>query len=48
MLIVPNTGQDATKDFSFAPTFAASFGSAVSGQPARVGIVALTDCVVSS
>jgi CRP-like cAMP-binding protein len=48
MLIVPDSGDDVTKDFSFAPTFAASFGSAVSGQPARVGIAALTDCVVSS
>ncbi len=48
MLIVPATGEDITKDFSFAPTFAASFGSAVSGRPARVGIVAMTDCVVSS
>lgn len=48
MLIVPDSGDDVTKDFSFAPTFAASFGSAVSGQPARVGIVAMTDCVVSA
>jgi CRP-like cAMP-binding protein len=48
MLIVPDTGEDVTKDFSFAPTFAASFGSAVSGQPARVGIAAMSDCVVSS
>ena len=47
MLIVPESGDDVTKDFSFAPTFATSFGSAVSGQPARVGIVAMTDCVVS-
>jgi CRP-like cAMP-binding protein len=48
MLIVPESGDDVTKDFSFAPAFAASFGSAVSGQPARVGIAAMTDCVVSS
>jgi CRP/FNR family transcriptional regulator, anaerobic regulatory protein len=48
MLIVPETGEDVTKDFSFAPTFAASFGSAVSGQPARVAIAAMMDCVVSS
>jgi CRP-like cAMP-binding protein len=47
MLIVPETGDDVTKDFSVAPTFAVSFGSAVSGQPARVGIAAVTDCVVS-
>jgi CRP-like cAMP-binding protein len=48
MLIVPESGDDVTKDFSFAPAFAASFGSAVSGQPARVGIAAMSDCVVSS
>jgi hypothetical protein len=48
MLILPESGDDVTKDFSFAPAFAASFGSAVSGQPARVGIAAITDCVVSS
>ena len=48
MLIVPESGDDVTKDFSFAPTFATSFGSAVTGQPARVGIVAMTDCVVST
>jgi CRP-like cAMP-binding protein len=48
MIIVPETGDDVTKDFSFAPTFALSFGSAVSGQPARIGIAAVTDCVVSS
>lgn len=47
MLILPETGDDVTKDFSSAPTFALSFGSAVSGQPARVGIAAVTDCVVS-
>jgi CRP-like cAMP-binding protein len=47
MLIVPETGEDVTKDFSTAPTFAMSFGSVVGGQPARVGIVAVTDCVVS-
>jgi CRP-like cAMP-binding protein len=47
MIILPDTGQDVTKDFSFAPTFAASFGSSVRAQPAQVGIVALTDCVVS-
>jgi CRP-like cAMP-binding protein len=47
MLIIPESGDDVTKDFSFAPTFAVSFGSAVSGQAARVGIAAVTDCVVS-
>ncbi len=48
MLIVPESGDDVTKDFSVGPTFAASFGSAVSGQPARVGIAAVTECVVSA
>jgi CRP-like cAMP-binding protein len=47
MLILPDSGEEVTKDFSFAPTFAASFGSGVTGQAARVGIVALTDCIVS-
>jgi CRP-like cAMP-binding protein len=47
MLVLPETGDDVTKDFTAGPTFAASFGSAVSGQPARVGIAAVTDCVVS-
>lgn len=47
MIILPDTGLDVTKDFSFAPTFAASFGSSVRALAARVGIVALTDCVVS-
>ena len=48
MIILADTGEDVTKDFSFAPTFAASFGSSVRAQAARVGIVALTDCVVST
>ena len=47
MIILPGTGEDVTKDFSFAPTFAASFGSSIRAEAARVGIVALTDCVVS-
>ncbi len=47
MLIVPETGDDVTKDFSFAPTFAASFGSSILAQPSRIGIVALTDCAAS-
>ncbi len=47
MLITPDTGDDVTKDFSFAPTFAASFGSGIQQQPSRIGVVALTDCVVS-
>jgi hypothetical protein len=48
MLIVPESGDDVTKDFSVGPTFALSFGSAVSGQSARIGIAAVTDCVVST
>jgi CRP-like cAMP-binding protein len=47
MLVLPESGDDVTKDFTFGPTFAVSFGSAVSGQPARVAIAAVTDCVVS-
>ncbi len=47
MLILPESGDDVTKDLSEGPTFALSFGSAVSGQPSRVGIAAVTDCVVS-
>jgi CRP-like cAMP-binding protein len=48
MLILPESGDDVTKDFSAGPTFALSFGSAVSGHSARVGIAAVTDCVVSN
>lgn len=47
LLIVPDTGEDVTKDFSFAPTFVASFGSSLLLQPSRIGIVALTDCATS-
>jgi hypothetical protein len=47
MLVIPESGDDVTKDFTAGPIFAASFGSAVSAQPARVGIAAVTDCVVS-
>jgi CRP-like cAMP-binding protein len=47
MLVLPESGDEVTKDFTFGPTFAVSFGSAVSGQPARVAIAAVTDCVVS-
>ena len=47
MIILPDSRQDVTKDFSFAPTFAASFGSSVQRQAARVGIMALTDYVLS-
>jgi CRP-like cAMP-binding protein len=47
MIILPETGKDVTKDFSVAPVFATSFGSAVRELPARVGIAAVVDCVVS-
>jgi CRP-like cAMP-binding protein len=47
MLVLPNSGDDVTKDFSSGPTFAVSYGSAVSKQPARVGIVTVTDCILS-
>ena len=47
MLIVPETGEDVTKDFSFAPTFAASFGSSILNQPSRIGVVTLTECATS-
>lgn len=47
-VVAPLTGEDVTKDFSFAPVFATSFGSAVRGLPARVGVAAVTDCVVST
>jgi CRP-like cAMP-binding protein len=36
-------GEDATKDFSFAGTFAVSFGSASMGCPAEVAISAVVD-----
>jgi CRP-like cAMP-binding protein len=35
MIILSETGKDITKDFSSAPTFAASFGSAVKDLPGR-------------
>lgn len=42
-LILPD-GDDVTKDFSFAGGFSVSFGSAVSGRPAEVGIAAVILC----
>lgn len=42
------TGEDITKDFSVAPSFVVSFGSAVRGQAARVAIAAVEDCIVTS
>jgi hypothetical protein len=46
-VVVPSTGDDVTKDFTFAPGFAGSFGSMVRGQPVRVAISAVEDCVVT-
>jgi CRP-like cAMP-binding protein len=46
-VVDPDSGADITKDFSFAPSFAVSFGSAVRGQPARVAVSAVEDCVVT-
>jgi len=46
-LIHPETGDDVTKDFSFAPGFSLSFGSAIREQPARVAITAVQDCAVT-
>lgn len=46
-VIVPSTGEDVTKDFNFAPSFAVSFGSAVRRQPARVAVTAVEDCAVT-
>jgi CRP-like cAMP-binding protein len=42
-LILPD-GEDVTKDFSFAGGFAVSYGSAVSGRPAEIGIGAVMPC----
>jgi CRP-like cAMP-binding protein len=46
-VVVPQTGQDVTKDFGFAGSFATSFGSAVRGEPARVAVTAVEDCAVT-
>jgi CRP-like cAMP-binding protein len=45
--IHPESGDDVTKDFSFAPQFSMSFGSLVREQPARVGVSAVLDCAVT-
>ncbi len=42
--VVRADGEEATKDFSFAGSFAVSYGSAVSGRPAEVAIAAVTPC----
>jgi CRP-like cAMP-binding protein len=46
-LVHPETGEDVTKDFSFAPQFSMSFGSLVREQPARVAVSAVQDCAVT-
>jgi CRP-like cAMP-binding protein len=46
-VIHPDTGEDVTKDFAFAPGTALSFGSAVRGQPARVAVTAVLDCALT-
>jgi CRP-like cAMP-binding protein len=47
-VLVAETGEDVTKDFSVAPNFIVSFGSLVRGEPARVAVSAVEDCVVTS
>lgn len=46
-MIVPTTGEDVTKDFGFTGSFAVSYGSAVTHQPARVAVTAVEDCAVT-
>jgi CRP-like cAMP-binding protein len=46
-VVVPDTGEEVTKDFAVAPVFAVSFGSAVRGEPARVAISAIEDCIIT-
>ena len=46
-LVHPETGEDVTKDFSFAPQFSMSYGSLVREQPARVAVSAVQDCAVT-
>jgi CRP-like cAMP-binding protein len=46
-VVVPDSGEDVTKDFSFAPGLTLSFGSAVRHQPARVAVSAVEDCAVT-
>src|SRR6185437_16751447 len=40
-VVVPETGEDISKDFAFAPSLALSFGSAVRDEPAQVAVTAL-------
>lgn len=44
----PGSGKDITKDLGFAGAFAVSYGSALQGEPARVAISAVEDCVVTT
>ena len=46
-VVVPDSGEDVAKDFSFAPGLTLSFGSAVRHQPARVAVSAVEDCAVT-
>jgi CRP-like cAMP-binding protein len=46
-VVHPETGDDVTKDFSFAPQFSMSYGSLVREQPARVAVSAVQDCAVT-
>jgi CRP-like cAMP-binding protein len=46
-VVGPDNGEDVTKDFGFARSFTVSYGSAVRGQPARVAISAVEDCVLT-
>lgn len=43
----PRDGRDITKDFSFAPGFVVSFGSAVQHRSARIAITAIVNCVMT-
>jgi CRP-like cAMP-binding protein len=47
-VVHPSTGEDVTKDFSFAPGFSLSYGSAIRDQPARVAVTAVTDCAITA
>jgi CRP-like cAMP-binding protein len=46
-VIAPDSGRDVTKDFNFAGSFTVSYSGAVLGQPARVAISAVEDCVLT-
>jgi len=46
-VLLPETGQDISKDFAFAPSLAVSFAAAVNEEPAQVAVSALVDCAVT-